>query len=821
MTDDADSLPPHLTELFYRYIDALDEGREPALEELLQTAGDEAPKLRERIDRYHALERATQGLRPASTLRPGQVFAERFTIRRSLGVGGAAQVWLAFDAKLGREVALKAIALHDAGLDERRRWLLREARSLGKVEHRNVLRVHDVFENQGALIVITEYLPGPSLAQVIRQLAVLRTGPVEEPADEREALARERAQALLPFSARARCLEDLADALANCHDRGILHRDLKPGNVVFTADGTPKLLDFGLAHFDEADGETDLDITTLMIGTAAYLAPEQVDRGATGADPKSDQFALGVVAYELLTLTQPFERKRRSQVLNAVSRAEVKPPRSLEPALPRDLERIVLHALERAPEDRFPNVAALASDLRALREHRPLSLEEPRPLRLLALWLRRHQRQVLPLAAALGLVLGVLLFGTLLSARRERQELLLELGRIGASELEMAEQYREGLERLAGLRKQAEELDASLWRRALLGGSAAEVDLGLHAMAERIRAVFDESLQPAPGPEAGAGEARAALPTLSYLSWLFVLIYEQEANGADPTLAPYRELSTVTYPAAPAGGQRALYELRQITAGEDTPDYLNLYQEVLLDRRPPPGRYRFLLWGPDGAVLAEREFEQPQGWSPKLEISLSDRGALFREAEEQPARAFDFAEYSEFPTPYRLLVPRHRLLMRLVTNAEYLAFTQATGRAVAPVPGTVAGTDPAFVPAEDAAAYCAWVGGRLPQCAELVEHLARDDFLPGAKVAAGEWVGDARFQATPDAAFWLAYASMRAAPKALVSWVHQINREHREPIGTPIVEQGGLLKWAGVSFRVAFTVDGPEALNRAGRLQSK
>ena len=200
-----------------------------------------------------------------------------FRVERELGRGGMGVVWLAHDLTLDRPVALKLIRLEHADETGRARFV-REARSATKLSHPNVVTVYEAGTHDGELYIAMEYIPGTTLRDMLA-----RGGP-------------------LPVPRFARLAADLAGALAAAHARGILHRDIKPGNVLVAPDGTAKLADFGLARsLDiEADDQTTIEKLTksgAVMGTPAYLAPEQLV--GSPADERSDLFALGLLLYEL------------------------------------------------------------------------------------------------------------------------------------------------------------------------------------------------------------------------------------------------------------------------------------------------------------------------------------------------------------------------------------------------------------------------------------------------------------------------------------------------------------------------------------------
>jgi serine/threonine-protein kinase len=222
-----------------------------------------------------------------------------------------------------------------ASAEERLRFQ-REGRSVARIQHAHVVRIFDFGEHEEQLYFTMELLEGGTLADR------LRNGPLTE----REA---------------AELVRTLAQAVAAVHKEGVYHRDLKPSNVLFTADGTAKITDFGLAKV--LDGDSIVTCTDAILGTPAYMAPEQAsgERGKIG--PATDVYALGVILYETLTGCPPLKAKSRIQTLDLVRTREPEPPSRRRPGLAPDLEAICLHCLKKEPEHRYRSATELAEDL--------------------------------------------------------------------------------------------------------------------------------------------------------------------------------------------------------------------------------------------------------------------------------------------------------------------------------------------------------------------------------------------------------------------------------------------------------------------------
>ena len=257
----------------------------------------------------------------------------RFRIDGTLGRGGMAVVYLAHDTELGRPVAVKVLADHGMEDHSFRARFAREARIAAGLTHPNVVQVFDVGEEAGRPFIVMEYVEGETLGDELRR-------------------ERRLAPARVIDVARQCCA-----GLACAHAAGLVHRDIKPQNLLVTADGAVKIADFGVAH---ALDQTRLTLTGSIVGTARYLAPEQtVSTRVTGA---ADVYALGVVMYELLTGRPPHPGDSLPELVLAKRRESAKPPRAPRPEIPAQLDAAVVSCLAAAPERR-PTAAGLAEAL--------------------------------------------------------------------------------------------------------------------------------------------------------------------------------------------------------------------------------------------------------------------------------------------------------------------------------------------------------------------------------------------------------------------------------------------------------------------------
>jgi len=271
----------------------------------------------------------------------------RYEVLEIIGRGGMGLVYKARDPNIGRLVALKIIKL-DFDADEKmaaemRERFRREAAAAGTMQHPNIVSVYDAGEADGVPFIALEYVEGETLEKMIR--------PGE----------------LLPLTRVAAIIGQVASGLAFAHERGIIHRDVKPANVIVTPTGTAKIMDFGIARIQGSE----LTQKGMVMGSPAYMAPEQIT--GSGSDARSDVFSLGVVLYQLLTGEKPFPGDNPTSVSYRILRTDPVEPSKLNPLIDPAFNRIIAKALAKRPEDRYQNALELAQDLEALAAGRPLA----------------------------------------------------------------------------------------------------------------------------------------------------------------------------------------------------------------------------------------------------------------------------------------------------------------------------------------------------------------------------------------------------------------------------------------------------------------
>jgi serine/threonine protein kinase/formylglycine-generating enzyme required for sulfatase activity len=377
-------------------------------------------------------DRLAAALRGVS--QPGSTTIGEYEIVRELGRGGQATVYLAADRRLHRQVALKVLdsgPIADRKAFERFR---REAEITSRLDHPGICAVYETGEDDGRLWIAMRYVEGSSLAQLLSTAKQSRTtasghvvlssaeratetvpGPSKPPGDAPPPKSWTEISHVLALFERA------ARILHVAHEAGVIHRDIKPGNVIVTAAGDPVILDFGLAQDSEGDGPT-LTNTGDIMGTPAYMSPEQIAAQRIRIDRRTDIYSLGVSLYECLTLQRPFEAPTREGLYQAILTKDPPELRKLNPAVSSDLRIVVATAIEKDRDRRYQSALDFAEDLRRVRSFEPIRARRVGNFERLARWSRRNPALATSLSALfLALVAGLVVALTLLDRERRAQ----------------------------------------------------------------------------------------------------------------------------------------------------------------------------------------------------------------------------------------------------------------------------------------------------------------------------------------------------------------------------------------------------------------
>ncbi|MBK8979788.1 MAG: SUMF1/EgtB/PvdO family nonheme iron enzyme [Planctomycetes bacterium] len=368
-----------------------DEG-DSALESVCREHPEHAPALRHLVEQLRRCG-LTPGCEP-EVQAPVQL--GEYRLLRRLGSGGMGIVYLAEQERLRRQVALKLLRPGSLPIPSSRARFRREIEALSRLDHPHICTVYDAGEVDGVPFLAMRHVHGETLAQRVARAQESRTA--------------EPVELLLVL------LEKVARALHAAHEAGVVHRDVKPANIMVDERGEPAILDFGLAH-DEHASAADLTASSQRLGTPCFMAPEQIAPEIGPIDRRTDVYQLGVTAYLCLTLRLPFDVTTREGTYRAILAGDAPEPRAVAPRIGRELNAVVLRAIAREPTRRFDSAAAFADELERVRTHRPVLTHAPGPVQRLMHWSRRNRVAAVFLAT---LSAGLLASSWLASTLAER-----------------------------------------------------------------------------------------------------------------------------------------------------------------------------------------------------------------------------------------------------------------------------------------------------------------------------------------------------------------------------------------------------------------
>ncbi len=717
-------------ELFLKALELAPGEREAFVRERAGEDAELETEVRRLLHGHESSLAAEDGVRPSADIRiaPSSLpEAPRrlgdFELLDELGSGGMGVVYKARQVSLDRIVAVKVLR-HALGTTEgRRREFRGEPEKAAKLRHPNIVPIHLLGEEGGLPYFVMDYVPGRSLRELLAEARVTR---------------QERGVFTLPpplgregvsYPARvAETIAKVADALQYSHGEGIVHRDVKPGNLLIDQAGEPHLVDFGIAK--RLDAET---VTSRIIGTPHYMSPEQARLHSMRVDHRTDIYSLGVVLYELLTLYRPFEGETYTQVFLAIRQVEPPLVRKRNPEVPKDLETICHKAMRKEPRDRYATAEEFAADLR-----RFLALKAPlaRPPSLAKRALELARRRAAPLAVLLTCLLVAPLVwktATVLAAKDRLRAAVRALPRSGelerirysddAAEVERAvAELESGRAALRSLRAEFPDLpraDAQLsddLERLLAERGSALAHASADAMFELLRAS-----RGAPGGMDLRGLALRVAQVLRIAGAL------PDADQAKVRALVDGILPRLSLRSVPPGALVKLVALDPVTelvleGSEPVEVGTTDLEEVPV----PSGFYRIVVEGPDGS------YGELTAWISELGGRYSFPPLVLRPTAEVtadmvlvPAGDFRFPEIYP-PEPAMPVSPvshgpfwvdRHE-----VTNAQYRRFCLETGHP--PPPEWPEGwrdgwrrewdrLPVAWVDVYDAEAFAAWAGKRL------------------------------------------------------------------------------------------------------------